>query len=617
MTQETLELAMAHHRAGRLAEAEAIYRHLLSLNPWNPDLIHLLGMLAHQGGHSQPALELVRQAIAMSPEKPHYFSNLGIILMDLGRFDEAVAAYEESLRLQPDTAETWSNLGIVRVHQQQWEHAIVALREALRRKPDLLKAGLSLAGALDEAGQIDEAIEHLRAMVEQHPTDAWCPYNLGNLLMDQGVLDEGLEMLRRSVALNPTDPLVHSNLILQTYYHPHYDAARIAQEQQAWAQKFAVRAEGKSSHDAHDFSPHRRLRIGWLSADLRHHVVGRALLPAFEAHDRTGFEFICYSTTPSSDAVAERFRAAASHWRDVGALPDEALCTQIRSDEIDILIDLGLHTARNRLPVIARKPAPLQISWLGQPCATGVRAIDYRLSDPFLDPPAPPEEFESPLRLPECWTCYLPPVDAPEPRRFDPDATSGVTFGSFNNFCKINDEVLRCWAGILTRLPGSRLLLLAKPGRHRERTVGTLAGHGVAPEAVSFLEYGASHAYPLRYQQIDIALDPFPYNGMTTTCDALWMGVPVIALIGAMPLGRASYSLLANVGLPELAADSVEGYIETALLLARDRPRLAALHAGLRGRMGQSVLLDGPRMARQVEAAFRTVWQRRCSEAMK
>ena len=314
--------------------------------------------------------------------------------------------------------------------------------------------------------------------------------------------------------------------------------------------------------------------------------------------------------------VNARFLELSAGWRETATLSDAELAEQIRRDGIDILVDLALHTAFNRLLVFARKPAPVQIAWLGYPGATGLEAMDYRISDPFLDPPGDAGSFETPLRLPDAWSCHRPPCDSPAVSPLPAAANGFITFGSFNNIAKINARVLDLWARILLAIEGSRLLLLVK-GSGAARIRRAFEERGVAVDRVEFLDYYpapvAAEGRPppgflLRYHRTDIALDPFPYNGMTTTCDALWMGVPVVALIGEATLGRASFSLLSNAGLPELAAHSEGEYARIATELARDIPRLTALRATLRDRMMRSPLLDAPRFARNLEAAFRQAW---------
>jgi predicted O-linked N-acetylglucosamine transferase (SPINDLY family) len=362
------------------------------------------------------------------------------------------------------------------------------------------------------------------------------------------------------------------------------------------------------------------LRIGYVSLDLRNHVAGRTLLPVFEAHHPAQVECICYGGLVD-DSVAASFQSRAALWHNVREWTDDRLAAQIQDDRIDILVDLALHTAFNRLPAFARKPAPVQVSWLGYPGASGVETIDYFLTDRFLNPP---EECSAaadnrPFHLPDAWCCYPAPKNSPEVGALPCHNEGRITFASFNNFAKINERVLALWARILAAVPHSRLLLLARSGPHQDRTRTFLHAQGISPNRVEFIGYETaipSHnpaKYLQRYAQVDIALDPFPYNGMTTSGDALWMGVPVVALRGKSSLGRASFSLLANVGLQEFAAATEDDYLQIATTLANDPLRLADLRTTLRPRMQSSPLLDYHRFAQNLESAYRQMWRRHCA----
>jgi protein O-GlcNAc transferase len=683
--QQALDIAMEHHREGRLAEAESIYRKLLEVAPDNADVVQLLGLVTYHTGRFPEALQLMERSIAMQPQVARYYINLGPLLIDLGRFAEAAAACETAIRLEPGSSIAFYNLGLAREKLRQFEAAIAAYRQTIALDPAYRLAWLNLGAALNSSGSIEAAIAHYQLALQRFPTDPAVAINLGSLyhdtgridtavalyrealsndpqngvarnnlgvaLKDLGDLDGSVEVLRGSLALNPQDIVArnnlgntfkdrgdldaavaelrhslafsaaaeaHSNLLLTLSYLPTCSPEEMEAERQRWNQLHAVPLRSTRLPHPNDPSPHRRLRLGYVSADFRNHVVGRALWPVFAAHDREQFELVGYSCS-QPDAFTTRFRERADLWRSVSDFTDEQLAAQIRADGIDILIDLGQHTAHNRLLALARKPAPVQVNWLGYPAPTGLETMDYRLTDRFLDPPAAEEPAcERPVRLPECWCIYDAPSDSPEPGPLPAAAGGGVTFGSFNNFCKINAAVWNVWARVLAAVEGSSLLLLAKSGVHRERSRAELQKRGIAPERLRFAEYRqappetSSATWLHRYREIDIALDPFPYNGMTTTCDALWMGVPVVALAGATSLGRASLSLLSNVGLPELVAPSADDYVRIAADLAHDLPRLTALRSTLRARLAASPLLDPPRLARHLEVTFRGLWSRWC-----
>ena len=341
------------------------------------------------------------------------------------------------------------------------------------------------------------------------------------------------------------------------------------------------------------------------------------MLPLLANHDHDSFEIFCYSQVVRSDAFTERFRARAQHWRNAVGLTDERLALQIREDHIDILVDLALHMARNRLPVFARKPAPVQVTFAGYPGSTGLDTIDYRLSDPYLNPPGTDESIysEQTVRLPHSFWCY-DPVDWGDLSVNELPAQSNgfITFGCLNNFCKINDAVLRLWARVLHAVPSSRLRLLAPEGSHRQHTWDVLGKAGILRERIEFISRQPSREYLELYHRIDLGLDTLPYNGHTTSLDSFWMGVPVITLVGQTIVGRAGLSQLMNLNLPELIAHDPEQYVEIAAALAHDLPRLSELRSTLRARMEQSPLMDAPHFARDIEAAYRQMWRHWCTK---
>ena len=312
----------------------------------------------------------------------------------------------------------------------------------------------------------------------------------------------------------------------------------------------------------------------------------------------------------------------ADHWRAMAGAADQDLLRQIKEDQIDILLDLSLHTSDNRLGVFAAKPAPVQVSWLGYPETSGLSTMDWRISDRFLEPPGGNHVAvgeEKAWLHPDCWTCFEPAHDHPEVNPLPSAQGEAFTFGCFNNYCKINDAVLSAWSRILRATPGSRLRLLTKPGTHRRRTIEFMTAQGIAADRILFQDY-VPHTAALpqgavlgRYHEVDLALDTFPYNGMTTTFDALWMGVPVVSLIGQTSVGRAGLSILSNLGLPEFATDTVEAYVRKAIKTAQDLPRLAKLRQGLRPRMAASPLCDALSLTHDLEAAYLTMWKDWCA----
>jgi protein O-GlcNAc transferase len=652
---QALEFATQQHRARRFAEAETVYRQLLTHDPNNAEVLHLLGVLASDTGRFPEALDWMQRSIAVQPRVGRYYRNLGLLLAAQGRLDESATALETARQLEPGTADFHYDLGNTRWRQRQWEAAIEAFHTALQLQPRHFKAWLNLSATLSACQRHEEALTTARAALVQCPNEPALLFGLGNILKEMGRLDEALAAYQSALSLAPGDPFVlnnlanlhkdrgeitealaalrqslaalpvaeaHSNLIFTSRFDPTIPPETIQEQEQKWNTLYAVPLRSQRPQHSNNRSPDRRLRIGYVSADLRNHAVGRTLLPIFEAHDRAVVECVCYAGPPT-DPVAARFQARADLWRNMDAWPDAQLAAQIQTDGIDILVDLSLHTAFHRLSTFARKPAPVQVSWLGYPGSSGVESIDYYLTDRFLHP-ATDEAAKPPGRpiyLPDAWCCYPAPEDSPEVGALPAAQAGRVTFVSFNNFAKINGRVLALWARILHAVPDSRLLLLARTGGHQERARTALQACDISPQRLEFLEYQpaaperSAAAYLHRYAQADIALDPFPYNGMTTSGDALWMGVPVVALRGATALSRASFSILSNLGLPELAASREDEYVQIATSLAGDTARLAQVRATLRTRMQASPLLDPVRFARNLEAAYREMWRQWCGSS--
>jgi predicted O-linked N-acetylglucosamine transferase (SPINDLY family) len=399
--------------------------------------------------------------------------------------------------------------------------------------------------------------------------------------------------------------------------HPGSDARELLEESRRWNLQHGEPLRKFIQPHANDRTPDRRLRIGYVSPDFGDHPVGRFLLPLLEQHDRSQLEIFCYSNSPANDRLTARLRAGADQWRNIMGLSDESVAGQIRGDAIDILVDLSGHTSGNRLLVFARKPAPVQVSYLGYPATSGLSAIDYRLTDPLSDPPGATDPFhvETLYRLPHTNWCFEPQASpvltAPPSTR-----TGHLTFGSFSNFAKITPPLLQLWRRILDAVSNSRMVLKnssLQPASVRERIRIHLNAQGIN-DRVDLLGPQPDYANHLnQYQQMDIALDTFPYNGTTTLCDALWMGVPAITLSGQSHVSRVGLSLLTNIGLPELIAATPDEYVDIAVDLAKDPHRLATLRSTLRDRMTKSPLMDAPKFARDVEAAYRHMWRNWCN----
>jgi predicted O-linked N-acetylglucosamine transferase (SPINDLY family) len=611
-------LGMSLYENERLDEAIAAYRQAIALQPVYPEAHNNLGAALYDKGQLDEAIAAYRQAIAFRPVYPEAHNNLGAALYDKGQLDEAIAAYRQAITHKPDFPDAHSNLGATLGIRGRLDEAIVAFRRALALQPDYPAAHNNLGTALGVKGQLEEAIAAFRQAIALQPAYPEAHNNLGNALKDKGQLDEAIAAYRQAIHFRPGYSDAHSNLVLTMHYPPGLKASVIAEEHRRWNQLHAEPLRPFIQPHTNDRTSNRRLRIGYLSPDFRCHSVAYFLEGLLEHHDPAQVEVFCYAELANPDAVTARIQQLTQHWRKTIGLADAELADLIRKDGIDILVDLTGHTANNRLPVFAHKPAPVQVTWLGYPNTTGLDSIDYRLTDALADPPGRGEEFytEQLVRLPRSGWCYRPfgqspPVGAPPVHD-----TGHITFGCFNAIPKINEALLELWAKILHAVPGSRLLLKNKAlGEHsvRQRISAMLEGAGIDParvELVGGIPDIAGHL--ASYGRVDIALDTFPYHGTTTTCEALWMGVPVVTLAGQTHVSRVGVSLLSNLGLAELITASPEEYVNLAAELAKDLPRLAHLRSTLRERMEQSPLMDAPGFARDIEAAYREMWWKWC-----
>jgi protein O-GlcNAc transferase len=610
---EALALATQHHQAGRLRDAELIYRQILAVDPNHSDAWHLLGVIACQCGNPRAGIDYIELALKQKPNWALARYNLGNAWRVLGKLDEAATCYRHVLQLKPDLAEVHNNLGSVRKHQGKLDEALMCFRRALQLKPDFAEAHNNLGVFFQEAGKLDEAAECYRRALQLKPDSVDVHNNLGSVLREQGKMDEALMCYQRALQLKPDFAWMHSNVLMMHQYRPGVTLSELAEAHAAYARQHAEPLRTTWKPHANERDPLRRLRLGFLSPDFGRHPVGFFLIQAVENLDRSQCQTVCYCDLIVRDDLAQRFQAAATDWRDTGGWSDNRLAEQIQTDRIDILFDLTGHTARNRLLVFARRPAPVQITWIGYEGTTGLEAIDYILADRYTIPPAQERWYkERILRMPDGYVCYDPPQTAPEVAPLPAAKNGFLRFGSFNFLGKITPQVVEVWAKVLGRVPGSRIMLKYR-GLGEEavcrRYLGLFTAVGVDPSRVELTPRSSYAEYLSAYHEVDIALDPFPFGGGITTCDALWMGVPVIICPGETFASRHSLSHLCNIGLTETIATTLEEYVELAVSLANDLPRLSRLRAGLRERMAASALCDGKRFAANLILVLREAWR--------
>lgn len=569
-------------------------------------------------GLVEECLSEMRQARTEAPDQPSVANLLAEVLLDLGRLGEAQELLEDLLELHPGNVRAWCNLGFAHTRAERGEQAVRALARAIALRPDSAPVWNNYGSALQHAGRAHEALAAFQRAALLEPRLGLFHGNVARTLLAMRRFDDALTSYARQVAIDPRNAAVYSELLFAMNYSETVVPEQMAMAHRRFAEQVETPLRSARIDARTDLGPERRLRVGLVSADLRQHSVAHFLEPLLEHLDPVEFEMLAYCNQARDDAVTHRLRDHCAGWRHIVRRTDAEVARQIADDRIDILIDLSGHTDGNRLGVFARRPAPVQLTWLGYPNTTGLASMDYRLTDDAADPPGLTEPWHSERlwRLPECFVCYRPTGDVPPPVLSGGEPDGPIRFGSFNNHSKISPGVVVVWSRILRAIPGSRLVLKlqgADDAGLRESLVAAFESEGVDRQRVtvlSRLERADRHLE--RYGLIDIALDTFPYAGTTTTCDALWMGVPVVTLAGAVHASRVGASVLRAVGLPDLIAEDGDAYVRTALALASDRVRLSDLRNGLRARMAGSPLTNGRAFARDFGAALRGMWRDWC-----
>jgi predicted O-linked N-acetylglucosamine transferase (SPINDLY family) len=595
-------------RQGRTAEAAAAYRRAVALDPDHPQAWLNLGLAAGDLGDWPAAADCLRRAVALDPDSPDGYTLLGDALYRTGRLGDAVAAFREAARRHPDDPRGRHNLGLALAAAGAYPEAAAELEHALRLRPDYPEAHNALGVALEALGRADDALAHYRRAADLRPdsADAWA--NLGTGLAEQGRTAEAAAALRRAARLRP-DPRVASTLLVALAHSSALTPEQVRDGCAAWANQFAPKADRPEPGRP---DPDRRLKVGYVLGDPRGPAAAGPVEQLLGHHDRARFHLTAYPTSPRADDQADRLRRRVDAWRPAAGLSDDALADLVRADEIDLLVDLCGHTAGHRLLAFARRPAPVQLTLFNLTGTTGLRAIDYRLTDPVADPPGEADRLyvEKLLRLPGVGWVYSPPADVPDPNPLPAAAGRPFTFGCLNHPAKLSDACVGTWAGVLKAVPGSRLVLLAGRSAETARVLeGRFAAAGVSADRLDLAYRLPEGEYYEAYRAIDLALDPFPFNGGVTTGDALWMGVPVLTVAGRAGRSRQGVSVLTAVGLPEFVADTPEKLVDLAATWADQRAALADLRGTLREMVRHSPLVDAAALTGHVESAYRQAWR--------
>jgi len=598
--------AVALRRAGELKASAERFEQALARDPEHPGALTSYAMLLLDAGRLPAALVHAARAVSADPRRMSAHHVLGRARCMAGDLAGGIAALNRAVALRPDAFEAELDLGKALYDAVSLEAAEQHLVRARTLAPQSAEVRITLGNLYRRQHRDDEAIAAYTQAIELDSGIAQAHNNLGVLLAELGDGERAGAALRRALALAPDRPSTWSNLLLTMSWSDRLSAAEFAAEHRAYGEYFGARIAPMPQALPRPLAG-RRLKIGYVSSDLRAHAVAVFLQPLLEHHDRERFEIYAFYNFTAEDEVTAHIRTLVDHFVPIAARPDAEVADSIHAEGIDILVDLNGHTSRNRLPLFLLKPAPVQATWLGYLATTGLATMDYRLTDGRADPIGATEALhtETLWRLPETFCCYAPHAAAPAVAPLPALANGFVTFANLNNPAKTSPTILALWARILEATPGARLVLIESAlADSRARWREAFAAHGLDPGRIELVPRQSTADYFALYNRIDIALDTWPCAGGTTTCDALWMGVPVVTLAGERSFSRTGASVLSSAGLPELVTEEDDAYVRCASALAQDRPRLAALRASLRASLQRSPLTDAPRFAAAVEDAY-------------
>lgn len=605
------------------SDAVTYYQQACEIAPQLGFLRINMALALQESGRIDEALSCYKEAFLLDGPSVKLYYNRGVLLMCLERLDEARKEFEQALAIDPNHVNAWQNLSAVCLKTDDTDGAIHSCRHGLHIDANHISLVANLAAAYSKAFRFEESIAwHQRLLELVKPREkAEILGRIANCMAKLGLAEDSIDCFQQAV--DSSDNMAQKRALASSrlfilHYSALWSSQSRAYEHLAWGRNYFPSARHKSFANSRE--PERPLRVAYLSPDLKIHAVVFFLQPVLAAHDPSQVIIYCYSDVKTPDAVTNQLKEKhAVIWRDCARLPDNALQQQLIEDQIDILVDLAGHTAGNRLTLFADRAAPIQISWIGYPNTTGVVEMDYRITDSHADPPGITESFhtEKLVRLPDSFLCYRPGADFPDVGTLPCTKNGYITFGSLNNFMKITPGVLDLWARILVAVPKSLLVFRARGvtmERFQQVIAPTFNRYGVETERITILGHVPSVVENLKdYHRMDIALDTFPYNGTTTTCESLCMGVPVVTMAGDSHLSRVGNSLLRTVGLQELIADSEEQYCSLACRLASDVEGLVRFRATLRDRLLASPLADNIRFTGYLEQAYRKMWRDWCN----
>ncbi|MBI5590630.1 MAG: tetratricopeptide repeat protein [Deltaproteobacteria bacterium] len=575
--------ALQRYRSGMLQEAELLLQSHIKRYPEDAEAINLSGLIAYQFGQYDSAIQLFQSAVSLNDCEQSYQNNLGAALKDSGDLKGAIPCFRKAIEMNPDYCEASYNLG----------------------------------GSYQILGELGLAIDWYEYTLSRNPEFYLAATNLACIYKDKGQIERAIEGFRHVVQRSPNDAKANSNLLFCLSYLEDVDPDNVFKHHQKWAKQHAPEDSGVSREFANDPTANRRIRVGYVSPDFRIHSVAFFIHPLIQGHDREKIEVYCYADVAKPDEVTRVMMANADQWRNIFRMSDDQVFQSIQKDQIDILVDLAGHSGNNRMKLFARKPAPVQVAYLGYPNTTGLPTMDYRISDATADPPelADPYYTEKLIRLPGGFLCYHPSLGSPDVSDTPCLKNGYITFGSFNNRAKINSKVISLWSNIMKCINNSRLILkssISSDQSTKQDLLSLFVQNGIETDRIEILPYLPFGEHLKQYLRVDIALDTFPYNGTTTTCEALWMGVPVITLAGNTHASRVGASILGQIAFHQGIAESENDYVQKALALSGDTDFLQSWRMLCRRKMQASSLMDENGFVMKLEAAYRRIWQAWC-----
>lgn len=616
--QAHANIGLLYQKIGQVEESIRSYQKAVELNPSLVEAYRNLCNALESRGQVDEAIKWLQRAVSVNPGSIMLWTDLGNRYREQMRFEEAVACYKKTIDLDATCPGPHFNLGNALSDQGRFQEALVFYRKAVGLDPKYAEAYNNMGNAFYAQGELQKAVKCYDQALKVRYDYPDALKNMGLSFEKQGLIGHAIDCYNLALSLNPSDAGCHSGLLFALHYDPALSASDIFSESQAWWRQHGTGYADKFVHH-NDPDPSRRIRVGYVSPDFREHSVSDFVLPLLEMHSES-VETFCYADVKRPDHMTSRLKGLTDHWCSIVGLSDDAVARRIVDDRIDILVDLAGHTASNRLLIFARRPAPVQVTWLGYPDTTGMPVMDCRLTDDIADPVGESDQYhaERLVRLPRGFLCYAPLEEAGEVSSLPALNQDRVTFGSFNNLPKVNEGVIEVWSRILKEVPGSSLMLKSRSLSDksvRRHYLNMFSNCGISSDRVQFEPYACTKQEHLSlYNRVDIGLDPFPYNGTTTTCEALWMGVPVITLNGDRHSGRVGASILTQVGLQDFISETKEAYIEKALEFAADLNKLAALRLSMRIRMKESPLCDAGSFAQKMEAMYKEIWEKWCAE---